>query len=84
MVTPAETAVATETPVATETSSLLAKDSLVAKVEKHVEAYRAKIQKLQEENQRLKAALSQVRNVNSRVRRIPKKAAAATEEVVSA
>ena len=80
MVTTAETPVAAETPAET---TALPKDSLVSKVEKHVEAYRAKIQKLQEENQRLKAALSQVRNVNSRVRRIPKKAAA-TEETAAA
>lgn len=75
MVNPAETPVETSTAAAAS-KDWTPKDSLVLKVEKCVDSYRAKIQKLQEENQRLRASLSEVRNSNSRVRRIPKKKAA--------
>lgn len=77
MVTPAQTAETATAPAAPPAP----KDSLVTKVEKYVEGYRAKIQKLQEENQRLRATIAEARNTNSRVRRIPKKAAAPADVV---
>lgn len=75
----------TETPIETTsaTDAAVPKDALVLKVEKCVESYRTKIQKLQEENQRLRASLSEVRNSNSRVRRIPKKKGAEPVEATA-
>lgn len=52
-------------------------ETLATKVQKHVDALQAKIQKLTEENAGLKAALHEARSSNSRIRRIPKKPAAA-------
>lgn len=48
------------------------RDTLVTKVEKHLEAHRLKLQKIQEENQKLKATIAELKSTHSRVRRIPK------------
>lgn len=53
------------------------KETLGTKVQKHVDALHAKIAKLTEENAALKAAVHEAKASNSRIRRIPKKAAAA-------
>ena len=53
-------------------------EALATKVQKHVDALHAKIQKLTEENAALKSQLAEARSSNSRIRRIPKKPAAAT------
>lgn len=52
-------------------------ETLATKVQKHVDSLHAKIQKLTEDNAALKAQLAEARSSNSRIRRIPKKAAAA-------
>jgi hypothetical protein len=61
-----------ETTTTTAASAAGARDSLVTKVEKHLEAHRVKLQKLQEENQKLKATITELKSTHSRVRRIPK------------
>ena len=66
---------ATPTPqidVPTTVSPGSSRDSLVTKVEKHLEAHRLKVQKLQEENQKLKSTIAELKSTHSRVRRIPK------------
>lgn len=52
-------------------------ETLATKVQKHVDLLHAKIQKLTEENAALKAQLQEAKSSNSRIRRIPKKPAAA-------
>jgi len=52
-------------------------ETLAAKVQKHVDTLHAKIQKLTEENAALRAQLHEAKVTNSRMRRIPKKGAAA-------
>ena len=52
-------------------------ETLAARVQKHVDAQQAKIKKLADENAALKAQLAAVKAANSRIRRIPKKPAAA-------
>ena len=52
-------------------------EALAAKVQKHVDSLYAKIQKLTDENAGLKAQLHEAKASNSRIRRIPKKPAAA-------
>lgn len=54
--------------------------NLASKVQKHVDALAAKIQKLTTENAALKAQLHEARSSNSRIRRIPKKAPAAATQ----
>ena len=62
------------TPIPAEsTSTPASRDTFLNKVEKHLDTYRAKISKLQEENQKLRAQNSDLKSANSRVRRIPKK-----------
>lgn len=61
-------------------SKLSGAEALAAKVQKHVDSLQAKIQKLAEENAALKAAVHEAKASNSRIRRIPKKAAAAAAE----
>lgn len=58
-----------------------AKDALLLKVEKGLDQYRAKIAKLQQENDRLRALNQELRSAHSRVRRLPK---AKTEQQASA
>lgn len=62
---------------ATENAPAKAPETLATKVQKHVDALHAKIQKLTDENAGLKAQLHEARASNSRIRRIPKKPAAA-------
>lgn len=71
MVTPAE-----QIPAETSAPAVPSRDPALLKVEKCFEGYRAKIAKLQEENQKLRAERAEARALNSRVRRIPKKKAA--------
>lgn len=54
-----------------------ASDTLVTRVQKHIDALKVKNTKLVEENARLKQQLTDLKASNSRIRRIPKKAAAA-------
>lgn len=55
-------------------------EALAVKVQKHVDSLHAKIQKLTEDNAALKAQLHEAKASNSRIRRIPKKPAAAAAE----
>lgn len=70
--TPQSTAPVDTTADTTPTAAAGTRDSLVAKVEKHLETHRAKLQKLQEENQKLKSTIAELKSTHSRVRRIPK------------
>lgn len=54
-------------------------DVLASKVQKHVDGLYAKIAKLQADNAGLKAQLAATKASGSRIRRIPKKPAAAAE-----
>lgn len=47
-------------------------ESTIAKIQKHLDALQARNAKLVEENQKLKGTISELKSVNSRVRRIPK------------
>ena len=61
-------------------------DQVVSKVGKYVEQLKAKNQKLQEENVRLKKQQAEMRSANSRIKRIPRGQAApapAAEEAAS-
>ena len=53
-----------------------ATDSLVSRVQKHIEALKARNNKLVEENARLKTQLAELKATTSRIRRIPRKPAA--------
>jgi len=48
-------------------------DSVVGKIQKHVDTLKAKNTKLAEENAKLKAQLTQSKQLHSRIRRIAKK-----------
>lgn len=61
-----------------------AADPVVSRVQKHVDLLRAKHDKLAAENARLKAALAEAKTSGSRIRRIPKKPAAAAAEAATA
>lgn len=50
-------------------------DSYVQKIHKHLDAIKAKNDKLTEENRQLKNTIKELKSVNSRVRRLPKTAA---------
>ena len=52
-------------------------DPLLSKVQKYLDVHQTKIKKLQEENGKLRAQITELKSANSRVRRIPKPAAAA-------
>lgn len=54
-------------------------ETIASKVQKHVDALQAKIQKLAEDNAALKAQLHEARASSSRIRRIPKKPAEPTQ-----
>lgn len=56
-----------------------AADTLVGRVQKHIDALKQKNAKLAEENSRLKQQLAELKASHSRIRRIPKKTAAAAE-----
>jgi septal ring factor EnvC (AmiA/AmiB activator) len=73
-----------EPSVSTPSSTINPRDSLVTKVEKHLESHRLKVQKLQEENQKLKATIAELKSNHSRVRRIPKAAKVSDADVPSA
>ena len=62
-------------PVVPATPAAKPVETLATKVQKHVDGLQAKIAKLSEENAALKAQLHAARASNSRIRRIPKKAA---------
>lgn len=47
-------------------------ESTIAKIQKHLDALQARNAKLLEENQKLKGTISELKSLNSRVRRIPK------------
>ncbi len=64
-------------PTPATTSAKGAAEALAVKVQKHVDGLHAKIQRLTEENAALKAQLHEAKASNSRIRRIPKKPAAA-------
>jgi len=66
-------------PVPAPTALPVAKgaEALASKVQKYVDSLQAKIQRLTEENASLKAQLHEAKASNSRIRRIPKKPAAA-------
>lgn len=67
-------------PAVPVTASATSKtETLAGKVQKHVDALHAKIQKLTEDNAALKAQLHEARASNSRIRRIPKKDAPAAQ-----
>lgn len=48
-------------------------DSVVGKIQKHVDTLKSKNTKLAEENAKLKAQLTQTKQLHSRIRRIAKK-----------
>ena len=50
-------------------------DSYVQKINKHIDTIKAKAEKLAEENRQLKETIKNLKSVNSRVRRLPKKVA---------
>lgn len=52
-------------------------DAVLTKVQKHLDLLKGKNAKLQEENAKLRAALTEARAAHSRIRRIPKPAKAA-------
>ena len=54
-------------------------DSYVQKINKHLETMKAKNDKLSEENRQLKETIKELKSVNSRVRRLPKKPAPSPE-----
>lgn len=47
-------------------------DPLMGKVAKYLDAHQTKIRKLQDDNQKLRAQITELKSMNSRVRRIPK------------
>lgn len=47
-------------------------ESTIAKIQKHLDALQARNAKLVEENLKLKGTISELKSLNSRVRRIPK------------
>lgn len=47
-------------------------ESTIAKIQKHLDTLQARNAKLVEENQKLKGTISELKSLNSRVRRIPK------------
>jgi len=55
-------------------------DSYVQKIHKHLDAIKAKNEKLTEENRQLKDTIKELKSVNSRVRRLPKKSATPASE----
>ena len=57
-----------------------ATDVVVSRVQKHIDTLKTKTGKLAEENSRLKQQLADLKASHSRIRRIPKKPAAATTE----
>lgn len=57
-----------------------ATDSLFSRMRKHVDALNAKLGKLTDENARLKQQLAELKASTSRIRRIPRKGAAASEQ----
>jgi regulator of replication initiation timing len=59
-------------------------DSVVGKIQKHVDTLKAKNTKLAEENAKLKAQLTETKQLNSRIRRIAKKPAAAADPAAPA
>ena len=60
-----------------------ATDSLVTRVQKHIDTLKTKNDKLVGENGRLKQQLADLKASNSRIRRIPKKTAAAADAETS-
>jgi cell division septum initiation protein DivIVA len=54
-----------------------ATDVVVSRVQKHIDTLKTKTGKLAEENSRLKQQLADLKASHSRIRRIPKKPAAA-------
>lgn len=56
-----------------------ATDSLVSRVQKHIDALKARNSKLADENARLKQQLGELRASTSRIRRIPRKPAPAAD-----
>lgn len=59
-------------------------EGALSRVQKLIEALKAKNCKLAEENARLKTQIAELKASNSRIRRIPKKPAAAAEEAAPA
>jgi cell division protein FtsB len=47
-------------------------DTTITKIQKHLDALKARNEKLQAENQKLKSTVADLKSLNSRVRRIPK------------
>ena len=47
-------------------------ETTIAKITKHLDSLQARNNKLAEENKKLKAAMAELKSLNSRVRRIPK------------
>jgi hypothetical protein len=67
-----------ETPVpATAATAVASGQSVLTKVQRHIDLLKGKNSKLAEENAKLKAALASAKVAGSRIRRIPKKDAAA-------
>lgn len=69
-----QTDTAVVAPVAAVAPAAKAAETLASKVQKHVDSLHAKIAKLAEENDGLKAQLRGAKASNSRIRRIPRKA----------
>lgn len=57
-------------------------DSYVQKINKHLDTIKAKNEKLAEENRQLKETIKELKSVNSRVRRLPKKPVPCDESAV--
>jgi len=51
-------------------------ETTIGKIQKHLDSLKCRNDKLAEENQKLKATISELKSLNSRVRRIPKSTAA--------
>lgn len=68
---------ASTTAAPAPTAATKTAESVAAKVQKHVDGLHAKISKLAADNAALKAQLHEAKASNSRIRRIPKKPAAA-------
>lgn len=75
--------VTTPAPASAAVSACKGAEALAIKVQKHVDTLHAKIHKLTEENASLKAQLHEAKASNSRIRRIPKKGAAAAAVAVA-
>lgn len=74
----------TPVPATAAAAAAAAGQSVLTKVQRHIDQLKGKNSKLVEENAKLKTALASAKVAGSRIRRIPKKDAAAAPAPASA